>query len=300
MALGEDSQPTVYSGTAWNLRAFENAGMMFPLAPLNLPLSLVGDTLLLPITIPQQIALNRKEGFIVAGATGDMARARRLIEEHPDYALEHYYGAPLISVAVASGQPEFVALLLEHGADVHAPVLPVGGDRYLLGGKPAGPVGASPLFIAVCPEGLRLPDSLAGLRVSNAAYAEVVRLLMDSGAEAKGWPLEWAVQTGKTDILRLMVERGADIEDVLVQVGTVDVEDARFLIEHGADVNARDDKGWTPLHGTYGDVEVARLLIEHGADVNAHDDEGKTPLGVAIRGDHPEVADLLRAHGGQE
>jgi ankyrin repeat protein len=48
-----------------------------------------------------------------------------------------------------------------------------------------------------------------------------------------------------------------------------------------------------------GHKEIVELLIAEGADVNAKDAIGTTPLDQAIRGKHPETADLLRKHGGK-
>ena len=49
----------------------------------------------------------------------------------------------------------------------------------------------------------------------------------------------------------------------------------------------------------YGHKEIAELLIASGANVNANDEDGKTPLDYAIEFNQTEIADLLRKHGGK-
>ena len=55
------------------------------------------------------------------------------------------------------------------------------------------------------------------------------------------------------------------------------------------------------MHTTayWGGKEVAALSLAKGAEVNAKDKSGATPLGGAIRRKHSEIADLLRKHGGK-
>jgi len=59
--------------------------------------------------------------------------------------------------------------------------------------------------------------------------------------------------------------------------------------------------GVTPLHRAASKVhkEMAELLIAKGADVNAKDENGRTPLDWAVNWNQAETADLLRKHGGK-
>jgi predicted component of type VI protein secretion system len=76
----------------------------------------------------------------------------------------------------------------------------------------------------------------------------------------------------------------------------------RMLIEAGADVNARDGMGQTPLmFATRNSTpEVVTLLIEAGADVNARASSGRTPLSRANGRVFPEIIKILKAAGAQE
>ncbi|MBN3284169.1 TNKS2 protein, partial [Polyodon spathula] len=72
-----------------------------------------------------------------------------------------------------------------------------------------------------------------------------------------------------------------------------------YLLQHGADVHAKDKGGLVPLHNacSYGHYEVAELLVTHGAVVNVADLWRFTPLHEAAAKGKYEICKLLLQHG---
>ncbi|MBC6436597.1 MAG: ankyrin repeat domain-containing protein [Rhodobacteraceae bacterium] len=63
-------------------------------------------------------------------------------------------------------------------------------------------------------------------------------------------------------------------------------EAVQALLAAGADVNARDDGGWTPLHSAAAHgtttAELIQILVKAGADIEASTGKGRTPFDVAM------------------
>ena len=97
-----------------------------------------------------------------------------------------------------------------------------------------------------------------------------------------------AARIGDLPAMKRYIAEGADVNapdddlNILPLAWSVlhgQTEAARLLIENGADVNMKDDKGSTPLHGAavFGRADVAKLLIENGATLQVRNDDGATP-----------------------
>ena len=117
-------------------------------------------------------------------------------------------------------------------------------------------------------------------------------------------PLMLAATGNARKAVEALIARGADVNakndtgrTPLYYAASHDV--AKLLIERGADVNAKTNNGWAPLHTAAwrDDHDVAKVLIERGADVNAKNNDTDTPLFTAARYNAHDVAKLLIDRG---
>src|SRR5215813_4030570 len=76
------------------------------------------------------------------------------------------------------------------------------------------------------------------------------------------------------------------------------LDNLQSLIDKGADVNAKNRRGSTPLHWAIHDEAKVRLLLAKGANVNAKQAQGRTPLFLAaMLGNGVSIMRLLLASG---
>lgn len=70
---------------------------------------------------------------------------------------------------------------------------------------------------------------------------------------------------------------------------------AQALLEAGAEADARQHGGYTALHAVAqsGDLETARLLVQHGANLQQASDDGKTTLDFAREKEQQEMVEWL-------
>jgi len=119
--------------------------------------------------------------------------------------------------------------------------------------------------------------------------------------------LHLASYYGAPDVVRLLLERRADVnaftknflENMPIHAAAAGRRLAicELLLDVGADVNAKQHGGFTPLHAPAqnGDRDMVELFLSRGADPSMLTDEGKTAADIAAAQGHIEIAAMLRA-----
>ena len=120
--------------------------------------------------------------------------------------------------------------------------------------------------------------------------------------------LNRACQQGHVPVIQLLISKGARI-DARCKRGEVPLHSAAScgsegaaicLLDHGADVNAADNEGVTPLiiaTGHENKLPLVDLLLIRGADPNLVDKRGSSPLLLAAQGGRTKIVKLLARNG---
>ena len=206
---------------------------------------------------------------------GDISRLRALLATNPGLAnVRNDRGHSAVLIAQYHRQPEAVAALLAAGPDL---------DIF-----DAASVGRTERVAEL----LDRDPSLVNAYSSDGFY-----------------PLGLAAFFAHPDTVRLLLSRGADVAQVAHNAMKVQplhaatagrsFEAVKLLVDAGAPVNGKQEKGWTPLHEAVrqGNAEMTTYLLAHGADPKLQNDEGTSAIGLAAKeGQH----DMLKLLKGQE
>jgi ankyrin repeat protein len=230
-----------------------------------------------------------------------------LLEKGLDPARKTEAGTTLLMMAAPD--EDKVRLLLSRGADPTARATS-GIDAVTIAAAQRGTSAAIKLLLDAGaathpPEGIRVRRSPLVLS-SMTGDLDTVTLLLSRGAEPSAEAVSEAVTFGHADVVRTLVDAGADAKltessgiNLLHWAAITNRSDViPVLVRAGVPINATDDNGFTPLMYAatvdVGDTETLKALLAAGADKRIKNDDGRTPLDQARRYRHAQIADALK------
>ncbi|KAM0426005.1 hypothetical protein ACHAPT_008634 [Fusarium lateritium] len=270
----------------------------------------------------------KMSALMMASALGDEWMIKKLLEAGADPSLA--FGAevlsPLVLAVRMSLSESIVKLLLERGA----------GTRLAANGMPASlnaifctKEEAIKIILLNCidtsPENSRAKDLELPLQrvLSDAVFFKnhaILQTLLDWGIsrEFPGYlnrsPLLLAAANGDLEAMKLLMEKGVDTKatdenewSALHLVATCSADDktreeaVELLVKACADVNARDNRQFTPLafsvSKSSSNEKMTEILLKYGADVQTRGEEGITSLMHASMHGNVDIMKMLLEAG---
>jgi uncharacterized protein len=203
---------------------------------------------------------------------GDAAQVRILIGEDPDLlSARTPEGVSLVTLACYYRQPAIAAIFME-----------CGGTLDLFDACAVGDEERVHALLKTFPESIDAysPDGFYPLGLAAFfGHNKIVEYLLAAGADVN--------QSSKNAL---------KVAPIHAAVSNGDIEIVRTILNRGADVDAHQQKGFTALQAAAGAgrEDLVELLIERGVDIQALNAEGKSAADLADENGHPEVAASLR------
>ncbi|XP_071482918.1 ankyrin repeat and KH domain-containing protein mask-like, partial [Diadema antillarum] len=133
------------------------------------------------------------------------------------------------------------------------------------------------------------------------------KLIQETNEEGESL-LSLACSGGYFELAHVLLKMNANVEDrgskgdctplmEAASAGHVDL--VKLLLEYGADTNAQSSAGNTPLMYACngGHEEIVKLLLDQGANIEDHNENGHTPLMEAASSGHVNIAKILLEKG---
>jgi ankyrin repeat protein len=244
----------------------------------------------------------------IASATGHIRIVEFLIRRAADVGAKDSDGNTALHRAAQGGHAEVVSFLLSAGANIHAQEDWHGGATALHLAAEQGHIEVVTLLVTKGAD-VNSVDRDGRTPLYYASFPIVSLQEQLRGSYGVGYGIR-----GHANVVALLVQKGGRINSKSKSGVTAlhnaaksyNHEMTSFLLAHGAEVNARDDYGQTPLHMASGSLHttereaqlsVIRALLSHGADPMAFTDSGYSPIHRAALHGYAEVVELLLGIG---
>ncbi len=249
---------------------------------------------------------------------GDRASALALLKQHADVNAAEPDGTTALDWAVRQDDGDMVDRLIKAGANVKAANRYGVTPLYLACVNGSTPMIEKLLEAGADPNSATTEGETALMTVARTGDVEAAGVLLAHGADVNAkeqWrqqtPLMWAVAESHPEMAQELIAHGADVNarqvewhwerqitkeprDKWMPLGGLTpllfaarqgcVECERVLIKAGADINATNPNGFSPilLAIINSHYDVAVSLLDQGADQNIADETGRTPLYAAV------------------
>jgi len=243
--------------------------------------------------------------LIVAAAGGHSKACALLLDKDPTIISKtHSEGVDALMYAAAGGHAETVKLLLERGADpkrLHAH----GGSAFMEAAT-FGSVDVMKILIQAGADPLLIDDDGVTALMSAASQGkfDATTFLagpeyfgttyLDLAADSGGTAMMFAAAGGHLDCVKLLVEKGADVNKLVHGTEKYVIQVAEQLAAGKTDVEPhKENVTALQVAAQGGHLDTVMYLLENNADVHIKDEEGLSALTNAVAGGHSKVAFAL-------
>ena len=217
--------------------------------------------------------------------------AKRLVEKGSDVNLQNKEGITPLFLGVKNKHEQLIKLLIENEADVKIGYKKNYTERIqLVRGKDKGRAAWHYVLVKKHLLGLFL-KRVKGGRVNVAEFGDILQ---------SGWGKDPPKDT-TNKILKKYDFQFKKIPGVtLLHIASEQINESEIidlLVKSGANVNARDAEGFTPLHmaAIHGNLKIVKKLVDLEADVNIITTDGKNAAELAHLNEELEIEEYLES-----